>query len=117
MSFSTLLLILLAGVNTCIGNILLKKSRMVALPDAGFIEKMFSPWFLAGLVFYGINVVLFAKALDGAPVSVAYPLLALTGFCLIIFSAAFIFGEKLGMAQYLGVALALLSIFLLSRPA
>jgi len=58
------LLVLTAGINSCIGNLLLKKSRLVARGDEGLFDLLLSPWFIGGLLFYGINVILFAKALE-----------------------------------------------------
>jgi multidrug transporter EmrE-like cation transporter len=107
-------LVLLAGINSCIGNLLLKKSRLVAT-DGGLFALLLSPWFLGGLFFYGINVILFAKALERLPVSQAYPVLAGSGFALLVFSAAWIFGERLGPSQWAGMFAVLLGIYLLSR--
>lgn len=116
-SWVSLLLVFLAGINTCIGNILLKMSRLKAPVDAGFIEKLFSPYFIGGLFFYGVNVILFAKALDNVPVSVAYPMLAVTGFALIAVTSNYFFNEQLGPVQWLGLGFAVLGIFLLAKPA
>jgi multidrug transporter EmrE-like cation transporter len=83
--------------------------------DAGLVQLLFSPWFIGGLAFYAVNVVLFAKALDKLPVSAAYPVLAASGFAMLVFSAAFFFGEKLGVNQLLGLGAVLLGIWLLAR--
>ncbi len=106
-------LVLLAGVNSCIGNLLLKQSRLTA-PDAGMVTLLTSPWFIGGLVFYGINVVLFAKALDRLPVSAAYPILSVVGFALLTVSAAWIFSERLHPIQWGGLACILVGIFLVA---
>lgn len=110
------LLIVGAGLNSCIGNLLLKKARIVA-PDSDIFTMMFSPWFIGGLIFYAINVVLFAKALDALPVSIAYPALAGIGFTLLTAAAWWLYGEQLAAPQYLGIALVLFGIVLLARPA
>ena len=109
------MLVLSAGINSCIGNLLLKKSRL-ALPDgAGPFEQFSSMWFLGGMFFYAINVVLFAKALDGAPVSVAYPILATSGFALLAVSSNIVFGERLTLTQGAGLVAAVVGIALLAR--
>ncbi len=108
------LLVLAAGLNSCIGNLLLKKSRLAA-EAPGLMPLLFSPWFIGGLFFYAVNVVLFAKALDRLPVSIAYPALAASGFALLVFSAALIYGEKLGPNQVLGLGAVLIGIWLLAR--
>ena len=107
------LLVLSAGVNSCIGNVLLKQSRLVA-KDGGLVELMFSPWFLGGLAFYGINVILFAKALDHLPVSAAYPVLAGAGFALLGLASFWLFRERLGAVQVAGMVLIVVGIFLLA---
>ena len=106
-------LVFAAGINTCIGNLLLKRSRLEA-PDPGLLSLLFSPWLIGGLVFYGINVVLFAKALDKLPVSVAYPVLAGLGFGLITLTASWFFGERLGLNQYIGLGMILAGIIIMS---
>ena len=104
-------LLIVAGANSCIGNLLLKQSRRVAV-DGGLWEMLFSPWFIGGCVFYGVNVILFAKAMDHLPVNIAYPVLAGANFALLAVSSAIIFGERLGWLQGLGVGMILAGIFL-----
>ena len=101
-------------MNSCIGNLLLKRSRL-EIPDSSLSNLLFSPWFIGGLVFYGINVVLFAKALEKLPVSVAYPALAGFGFALLVVAAGWFFGERLGLNQYVGLGMILAGIIIMSR--
>jgi len=108
------LLVLLAGVNSCIGNLMLKQSRLKVM-DHGLFALLTSPWFIGGLTFYGINVILFAKALEKLPVSAAYPVLAGSGFSLLTFSAWWLFKERLMLHQYIGLAAILFGIFLLAK--
>ncbi|MEM1170760.1 MAG: SMR family transporter [Cyanobacteria bacterium P01_H01_bin.35] len=108
-------LVLAAGINSCIGNLLLKRSRL-GITDTNLVNLLFSPWFIGGLIFYGINVVLFAKALEKLPVSVAYPTLAGFGFALLVISAGWFFGERLGLNQYIGLGMILAGIIIMSRP-
>ncbi|MBW4621483.1 MAG: hypothetical protein KME17_19250 [Cyanosarcina radialis HA8281-LM2] len=112
------ILVFLAGINTCIGNLLLKKSRMVAIDsatDGSLVSLIFSPWFMGGLFFFGVNVIIFTKSLDKLPVSVAYPVLAGLGFALLVVSGNWIFGERLGLSQLMGVGLILIGIIIVSR--
>ena len=108
------LLILAAGVNSMIGNVLLKQSR-IAGGNAPFVEQLLSPWFIGGLLFYGVNVVLFAKALDRLPVSAAYPVLAACGFVLLAVVSAVVFGERLSPVQYGGIVVTIAGIALVAR--
>ena len=73
------------------------------------------PWFLGGIFFYVVNVFLFAKALDTAPVSIAYPVLATSSFALLIVVSYIIFAERLSALQVIGLGLAVLGIILMAR--
>lgn len=107
-------LIFTASVNTCIGNLLLKQSRIES-SDSGLVSLLVSPWFLSGLVFYGINVVLFAKALEKLPVSTAYPVFAGIGFGLLAIAGNLFFKEHLSLNQLVGLGLILAGIIIMSR--
>jgi multidrug transporter EmrE-like cation transporter len=114
MNPSSLALILLASFSSCIGNLLLKVSRAGVTPDHGFVPQLLTLSFFGGLLFYAINVVLFAKALDRVPVSVAYPILATGGFALLAIASAWLLGERLTGLQGLGLVVAILGISLLA---
>lgn len=113
--FNAWLYVLIAGINTCIGNLLLKQSRRVT-SDPGIVALIFSPWFIMGLLCFGINVILFTKALEKLPVSAAYPVLAGLGFCLLAILSSLIFKERLSLSQWFGVAFILTGIIIVSRP-
>lgn len=102
-----------AGLSSCIGSILLKWSRTSLPAGAGPADKFLSIGFMAGLVFYGINVLLFAKALETIEVSVAYPVLAGTGFALLVVSSHYIFGETFHLYNWIGLGLVLAGIIFL----
>ena len=107
-------LVLAAGMNSCIGSLLLKRSRLEAA-DSSLFTLLFSPWLIGGLFFFGINVILFAKALDRLPVSAAYPALAGCCFALLTVAAGWFFGERLGFNQYVGLGMILAGIIIMSR--
>ncbi len=115
MKLLPLLLVLAAGVNSCIGNLLLKWSRTSAPPDASALAKLLSPGFVGGMAFYAVNVALFAKALDDMEVSVAYPILAGAGFALLAIASGVIFNEPLTLTKAAGMGLILAGIAVLSR--
>ncbi len=110
------LLVLLAAVLNGAGSLLLKQSRLRVAPDTGLVAQLLSPWFLAGLACYGVNVILFARALDNLKVSLAYPVLAGASFVIISASAAWLFHERLGAVQWAGAVFILVGIFLVARP-
>ncbi|MCA1371318.1 QacE family quaternary ammonium compound efflux SMR transporter [Bradyrhizobium sp. BRP14] len=110
-----IILVFAAGLNSCIGNILLKWSRASLPAHAGLADAFLSPGFLGGLAFYGINVVLFAKALDSIEVSVAYPILAGSGFAMLMVASYYVFGEPLRLHKWIGLALIVAGIIFLAR--
>ncbi|MDG1727492.1 MAG: SMR family transporter [Emcibacteraceae bacterium] len=109
-----LTLILLAGVNSTIGNILLKISREKLIPNSSLVNEYISPWFIGALVFYGINVVVFAKSLDFLPVNIGYPILAASSFIMLSLASWVIFGDRMNVIQLLGLGVITLGIFMLS---
>lgn len=112
--WSAWILVFAASVNTCIGSLLLKRSRLEST-DPSLLSLLLSPWFLSALVFYGINVVLFAKALDKLPVSTAYPVFAGIGFGLIAIAGSCLFREHLNLNQLVGLGVILAGIIIMSR--
>jgi multidrug transporter EmrE-like cation transporter len=107
-------LVLAAAVNNCVAGLLLKQSRL-SVPDAGLVSLILSPWLMAAMVFYGVNVILFAKALDRLEVSAAYPVLAGFGFGLMAIFSRWFFGERLEFSQLLGAGFILVGIVLVAR--
>lgn len=112
-NLSAWVFVILASLNTCIANILLKQSRLVVYINP--LAQFFSPWFLGSLFFYGINVLIFAKALDKLAVSVAYPVFAATGFVFLNLAANVFFGERLGLNQLIGIILIIVGIQFLAK--
>ena len=110
-----LLLVFLAGFCSCLGNLALKQSRSFAPGSGDFLVSLINPYFISGLFFYGINVILFAKALDAIPVSIAYPILAGSGFALLTIAASILFSEHLSALQMLGLSLILIGIVFLAQ--
>jgi multidrug transporter EmrE-like cation transporter len=90
-----------------------------ALPAAGpshtFQAMITSPLILLGLVFFALNVPLYAYALGKFKVSLAYPIMTGCGFGIIVLVAGFSgLQERLDTLQWLGVALIFLGVLLVS---
>jgi multidrug transporter EmrE-like cation transporter len=113
LSFTPWLLIFAASINSCAGNLLLKYSRKTAVP--GLVGLLFSPWFTAGVLFYAVNVVLFAKALDALPVSKAYPVLAGSTFVFTAITGVVFLGETPSIKTALGMFFVVIGIILLAK--
>jgi multidrug transporter EmrE-like cation transporter len=107
-------LVLIAAINSGIGNLLLKKSRLEA-PDPSLLTLLLSPWFMAAIIVYGINLIVFAKALDSLPVSTAYPVFAAIGFSLVALTGSLLLGERFGLNQIIGLGLIVSGIIVMSR--
>ncbi|MCP3374425.1 DMT family transporter [Bradyrhizobium cajani] len=112
MNSPSLIAILVAGLSSCIGNLLLKWSRT---PPAGPAEQYLSIAFVAGLVFYGISVLLFARALVSVEVSVAYPVLAGSGFAALSVASHYILGEPFHLYKWIGLGFIFAGIGVLTR--
>jgi len=107
------LLLILAIVFNSAGNILIKKfSKNVIVSSPLSYANVY---FIAGLLCFGINVILYAKALEGLPLGTAYPILV--GLSIIIVSAAsvFLFNAHFGLFHVLGMALILTGATILVR--
>lgn len=110
-----ILLVLLAGLNSTIGNLLLKQSRLAVPANLPWYGKFFSIYFIGAIAFYVINVGLFASAIDQLPVSVGYPILAASGFAMLAVASNLIFGERFGAWQIGGLVLVMAGIFCLAQ--
>ena len=104
-------LVILAGLNSTIGNILLKKSQI----KYKFFESLFSIEFILGCFFYLLNVLLFAYSLKHLDVTKAYPVLSGIAFLSLSVLSYYILEEKLSLINYFGMLLILSGIFLLSK--
>jgi multidrug transporter EmrE-like cation transporter len=96
------------------GSIMLKQSRLVAA-NSSFLATLLSPWFLAALVIYSIGLLLFAKALDRLPVSIAVPFSTGFGFVLTTILSHYLFGERLTVHQLAAVSLILAGAIVITR--
>ncbi len=95
-----------------LGNFFIKRFS-VATEVQGVLDYL-SPSFVLGLAFFGLNLVLYARALTGIPLALAYPILVGSTVAGVAGIAAFWFGEQLGVAHLLGLALVTAGIALLA---
>ncbi|MEY4591023.1 MAG: hypothetical protein RL497_3099 [Pseudomonadota bacterium] len=105
--------IVIAGLFSTVGNLCLKKASIES-GGGDFLGMLFQPYFIGGLFFYGLNVVLFASALKHLDVSKAYPVLAAIGFSTLSIVAAVVFRESLTITNYVGLLVIIVGIFLVS---
>lgn len=108
------LFVVAAGLLSTVGNLCLKKASVVS-SGMNFIGLIFQPYFIGGMFFYGVNVILFATALQYLAVSKAYPVLAAIGFSTLSILAAVVFREVLSLTNYVGLLVIVVGIFMVSR--
>ncbi len=108
-------LVFIAAINSTIGNLMLKKAS--GNEDTGLLPLISNYWFIGGVAFYAINVLLFVKALSKLSVSTAYPVLACSGFLLLTLMAGFFFHEKFSAIQWLAMTLILAGLLLMIKSA
>ena len=108
---SSWVFIFLAGINSTIGNVLLKLSQSKPV----FFSSVFSITFIAGCFFYMLNVLLFAYALKELDVSKAYPVLVVISILSLESVGVFVLGEHISFLNALGIALLLGGVFLITR--
>jgi multidrug transporter EmrE-like cation transporter len=84
----------------------------------GLVRLLVRHWVvLLGLVCFAANVVFYAYALQKVPISVAYPVMVITGFAIIVAVAGVVLRERLTVVQWVGVGAILVGVTLVARDA
>ena len=96
------------------GNILLKQASLAPAEGLG---RYLQPLFVAGLACFGLNVLLYARALQDLPLHVAYPLLIGASLIAIVAASRLLFRAPVGLPELAGMALILAGASLLLRRA
>jgi drug/metabolite transporter (DMT)-like permease len=72
------------------------------------------PHFIAGVVCYGVSLVVWIIGLSRVPVSIAYPMLSL-GYVINAIAAHYLLGESVTLARWLGIGFIVLGVWLVAR--
>ncbi|MEJ5212002.1 MAG: SMR family transporter [Burkholderiales bacterium] len=72
------------------------------------------PFILAGMVCYGVSLVVWIMALSRVEVSVAYPMLSV-GYVLNAIAAWYLFGEAVTPTRLLGIGIIILGVYIVAR--
>ncbi|WP_095078978.1 4-amino-4-deoxy-L-arabinose-phosphoundecaprenol flippase subunit ArnE [Pseudomonas sp. Irchel s3h17] len=113
----SLLLIVLACLLTCLGQVAQKYAVESWRGQAsGVLDKLRSPWLWLALLSLGCGLVVWLLVLQRLDVGVAYPMLSLN-FVLITLIARFVFHEAIDRRHWIGVALVIAGVVLLGRHA
>jgi multidrug transporter EmrE-like cation transporter len=84
----------------------------------GLVRLLVRHWVvLLGLVCFASNLVFYAYALQKVPISVAYPVMVITGFAIIVVVAGNVLHERLTVAQWVGVGAILVGVTLVAKDA
>lgn len=84
----------------------------------GLIRLLLRNWvLLAGLGCFALNVVFYTYALQKLPISMAYPVMTVTGFAIIVVVSGYLLSERLTALQWVGVAAILIGAVCVARDA
>ncbi|MEZ4650250.1 MAG: SMR family transporter [Candidatus Eisenbacteria bacterium] len=131
-SYGSVLLLLAALLCNAGANLLVKYGmlRRVRVEDAAnaadvaqataaggpaWMAQFLDPYFILGIVCFGLNLVAYSLALKHFRLSLAYPIMVSGGYAIILFVSWVVFREKLSVTQLSGVALILTGLWLAVR--
>jgi undecaprenyl phosphate-alpha-L-ara4N flippase subunit ArnE len=113
----SLLLVLLACLLTCLGQIAQKFAVERWRGQAStWTEKLHSPWLWLALAALGLGLLVWLLVLQRLEVGIAYPMLSLN-FVLVTLVARFVFHETIDRQHWLGVALVIGGVVLVGQHA
>ena len=107
-SYAALLASILLGVG---GQILLKTG---AERSADTVGQFLDTFTIIGLATYALAAVFYILAIKKIPVTMAFPTVSLS-YVAVAVAAHYLWGEPLGLPQFLGIALIATGIFFLHR--
>ncbi|MBW4557505.1 MAG: EamA family transporter [Trichormus sp. ATA11-4-KO1] len=108
------LLVAVSAFCNCIGNVLLKQSRL-GINNSNFLVTIASPWFIAALICYCTGLLLSAKALDQLPLSMVIPASQGIGFIFVTFFSYWLFHESLTFNQLIAISFIFAGIVVMTR--
>jgi len=71
-------------------------------------------YFIAGVTFYGVSLIVWIIGLSRVPVSIAYPMLSL-GYIVNAIAAHYLFGEAVTVQRWLGIGFIIVGVYLVAR--
>ncbi len=109
--------LILALLLNASANILIKlaasKTEGLQAGIGGVLTTYLSPWFIGGIVCFGLNLLAYTLALKVIPLVVAYPIMVGTGYLIMVFVARGFLGESLTWIQGIGAVLILIGLVLI----
>ncbi|MGL5834831.1 MAG: DMT family transporter [Waterburya sp.] len=104
----------LSAIASCAGNLLLKQANL-ALPNAGLLLLLTSPWFIIAITCYLFDLVFFTQALQQLSVSAAVPMVSGIRIAATAILAAVFFREHFTFNQLFASSLIIVGIVIMSR--
>jgi multidrug transporter EmrE-like cation transporter len=114
MAYALLVLALLLNAGA---NLMLKvgASQLRDSAEVSLLPRLLgTPYLLAGLLLFAINVTLYVVALSQLKLSVAYPVMAAGSLLVVVLMSGLWLGESLSFTQWSGIVLLLLGIVLVT---
>lgn len=71
-------------------------------------------YFVAGVMFYVVSLLVWIMGLSRVPVSVAYPMLSL-GYVINAVAAYYLFGESVTVTRWLGIGFIIVGVWLVAK--
>ena len=112
MIFSSIFYVLLAALFNVIGNLFLKQHALTVNKELNFFLQILSFNFLFSILFFGLNLIAFSKALELTSINIAYPILIGVSIILIILLSAILFKESLNLYNLFGLIFIITGILL-----
>jgi len=113
------ILLALSALLTASANLMLRHGLLEAggfsFTLGGALRLLGQPWFVSGVVAYGLAALVWFRVLSIAEVSGAYPVLVGMTFCLVTVAAVLVFRESLSWPKIVGILLILAGIVTASR--
>ena len=72
------------------------------------------PFIVAGVLCYGISLIVWIMGLSRVPVSIAYPMLSI-GYIVSAVAAWYLFGESLSAQKMAGIGFIMIGVYLVAR--
>ncbi len=111
------LLAIALTLNAC-ANIFIKAGMRGMAPAADtrfLLQVAANGWLWAGVLSFGAALAFYSAVLAKMPLSLAYPLMTTIGFAIVLVASAVFFHERLQPAQYAGIGLIVVGVWLAAR--
>ncbi len=113
------MLVIVSVVLGVLGQLFMKMG-MTQLGDLGspgimvIFQIVFQPWVFAGLLSYGIAMLVWVAVLANLDLSYAYPLLS-SGYVLVAFGSWWMFGDQISLIRWSGILVISLGVGLAAK--